>query len=188
MGDAFQYDSSEEVGTLKMDHPPPPPGSKHEGQPAYTVKEAPLGAPKHLRIVCVGAGVSGINLLRTLRLNLKHYEAVVYEKNDGVGGTWLENQYPGCRCDIPSHCYQYSWRQKKDWSSFFAPSDEIREYLCEVCRDEDLLKSIKLLHQVVAAEWDEALGMWNLKIKNLATGDQFNDTANFLINASGILK
>ncbi|PSR97543.1 hypothetical protein BD289DRAFT_458937 [Coniella lustricola] len=186
MGDAFYYDSSEEASTQKMDRPPSP-ESKNGSQANYTVKETPLGTLKYLRIVCVGAGVSGINLLRTLRLNLKHYEAVVYEKNEDVGGTWLENKYPGCRCDIPSHCYQYSWRQKKDWSSFFAPSHEIRDYLCEVCKDEDLLRYIKLSHQVVAAQWHEASGLWHLKIKSLETGEQFDDTANFLINASGIL-
>lgn len=184
MGDAFLYDPSEPLDTSSMDDRI----ADANGQPAYTIEEQPLGTPKHLRIICIGAGVSGINLLRTLRLNLNNYEAVVYEKNGDVGGTWFENTYPGCRCDIPSHCYQYSWRQKKDWGNFFAPGGEIWEYLRQACEDENLAESIKLSHQVEAATWDEPSGLWNLKVRNLKTGEQFDDTSNFLINACGILK
>ncbi|CAN8099376.1 unnamed protein product [Discula destructiva] len=155
--------------------------------PVYTVREQPLGTRKPLRIVCIGAGVSGINLLRTLRINLTDYEAVVYEKNSEVGGTWFENRYPGCKCDIPSHCYQYSWRHNKEWSNFFAPAAEVGEYLCQVCKEEGLNESIKLLHQVEAATWDEPSGLWNLSVRNMRTGEQVKDTANFLINACGIL-
>ncbi|KAL1864438.1 hypothetical protein Daus18300_007670 [Diaporthe australafricana] len=154
----------------------------------YTVRDQPLGTPKPIRIVCIGAGVSGINLLRTLRLNLTDYEAQIYEKNEQVGGTWFENRYPGCRCDIPSHCYQYSWRANKEWSNFFAPASEISDYLCQVCKEENMTGLIKLQHQVTAARWDEAKGVWRLQIKDLRTGVDFDDEANFLVNASGILK
>lgn len=154
----------------------------------YTIDERPLGKPKHLRIICVGAGVSGINLVRTLRLNLNDYEAVVYEKNESVGGTWFENRYPGCKCDIPSHCYQYSWRPNKEWSNFFATAEEIQAYLHKVCEEENLMQAIKLSHQVAAARWDEDSGLWNVRIRNLQTGEEFDDSADFLINGCGILK
>lgn len=156
--------------------------------PVYTVVDQPLGTSRPTRIVCIGAGVSGINLLRTLRLNLTDYEAQIYEKNDQVGGTWFENRYPGCRCDIPSHCYQYSWRPNKEWSNFFAPAGEIGDYLCQVCKEENMMPSIKLQHRVTAALWDEPRGIWSLKVQDLQTGVEFDDEANFLINASGILK
>lgn len=156
--------------------------------PAYTVREKPLGSPKHVRIVGIGAGVSGINMVRTLRLNLTDYEHVIYEKNENVGGTWFENRYPGCRCDIPSHNYQYSWRPNKEWSNFFSPAKEISDYICQVCKEENMMDSIKLLHEVVAAWWDESKSLWMLKVQDLQTGEEFDDYANFLINASGILK
>lgn len=155
---------------------------------AYAVDERPLGSSKHLRIICVGAGVSGINLVRTLRLNLKDYETVVYDKNDGVGGTWFENRYPGCRCDLPSHCYQYSWRPNKEWTNFFSSADEIEAYLRQVCKEENIMQSIKLSHQVLAARWDEDQARWNVRIRNLRTGEDFDDSADFLINGGGILK
>lgn len=182
MGDSFDHVTHTRGGDDKLGPTPPQPAM-------YSIREQPLGTPKALRIVCIGAGVSGINLLRTLRLNLRDYEAVVYEKNASVGGTWFENRYPGCKCDIPSHCYQYSWRPNKEWSNFFAPAEEIQAYLCRVCEEEEgMTESVRLSHQVVAARWDEAEGLWRLRVQNLATGELFDDAANFLINACGILK
>src|SRR5690349_19490321 len=78
--------------------------------PPYQVLKQPLGTTHHVRIVTMGAGMSGINMIRTLRLHLTDYEHVVYEKNPQIGGTWFENRYPGCKCDVPSHNYQFSWR------------------------------------------------------------------------------
>ncbi|EAQ92674.1 hypothetical protein CHGG_00909 [Chaetomium globosum CBS 148.51] len=153
----------------------------------YTVREQPLGSTRHIRIVGIGAGASGLNLLRTLRLNLSDYEVTIYEKNTDVGGTWLENRYPGCRCDVPSHSYQFSWRQKKDWANFFAGAEEIGAYLCQVCDEEGMRDSIKTSHQVVRAEWNEQGGQWELTVRNLETGEEFSDHATFLVDGSGIL-
>lgn len=154
---------------------------------AYTVREQPLGSARHIRIVGVGAGASGLNLIRTLRLNLDDYEVTIYEKNSDVGGTWLENRYPGCRCDVPSHSYQFSWRQKRDWSNFFSGAEEIGDYLCRVCDEEGMRDSIKTSHQVVSARWSEKDGQWELVIKNLETGEEFGDRATFLVDGTGIL-
>jgi cation diffusion facilitator CzcD-associated flavoprotein CzcO len=155
---------------------------------SYAIHEKPIGSTKHVRVVIIGAGASGLNMIRALRLSLRDHEVVVYEKNEGVGGTWFENQYPGCRCDIPSHNYQFSWRPKKDWSNFFAPAEEIRDYLNEVCDEEHMRDSIKTSHQVEEAVWREDQGKWMLKVTDLQAGTQFEDTADFLLNGSGILK
>jgi cation diffusion facilitator CzcD-associated flavoprotein CzcO len=154
----------------------------------YVVLEKPLGTAKHVRIVGIGAGASGINMIRTLRKNLSDYEHVIYEKNEAVGGTWFENRYPGCRCDVPSHNYQFSWRPNLEWTNFFAPAEEIEKYLCRICEEENMTDLIKTRHQVTGAWWDEAQGVWDLSISNLATGEVFRDQANFIVDASGILK
>ncbi|KAG7292499.1 hypothetical protein NEMBOFW57_002534 [Staphylotrichum longicolle] len=154
---------------------------------AYMVREQPLGSTRHIRIVGVGAGASGLNLIRTLRLNLSDYEVVIYEKNADVGGTWLENRYPGCRCDVPSHSYQFSWRQKKDWTNFFSGAEEIGGYLSEVCDAEGMRDSIKTSHQLVSAQWNEKDGQWELVVRNLETGEDFADYATFLVDGTGIL-
>jgi len=155
---------------------------------AYTVQEKPLGSTRHIRIVGIGAGASGLNLLRTLRLNLTDYEVTIYEKNADVGGTWFENRYPGCRCDVPSHSYQFSWRQKKDWTNFHSGAEEIGSYLCRVCDEEGMRESIQTSHQVHSAWWDERRGHWELVVRDLQTGEEFGDIANFLVDGTGILK
>ncbi|KAL0938897.1 phenylacetone monooxygenase [Colletotrichum truncatum] len=159
------------------------------GSTAYSINEAPFGTPRPIRIIGIGAGASGINMIRTIRntLSASTYELVVYEKNADVGGTWFENRYPGCKCDVPSHNYQFSWRPNPAWSSFFAPADEIREYLCQICDDEEMRPYIKTSHKIVSASWSESKAMWEVEIQDLKTGSVFQDQANFLIDATGIL-
>ncbi|KAK7988530.1 Cytochrome c oxidase polypeptide 5 [Apiospora arundinis] len=161
--------------------------TSHTAKAPYTVVEKPLGSTKHVRIVGIGAGASGLNLVRTLRKQLTDYELVIYEKNHDVGGTWLENRYPGCRCDVPSHNYQFSWRPNPEWSNFFAPAEEIRQYLCRICEEENMRESIKTQHRVSGAWWDEARGLWDLNVLNLTTGEEFRDEANFIVDGSGVL-
>jgi cation diffusion facilitator CzcD-associated flavoprotein CzcO len=138
--------------------------------------------------VTIGAGASGINMIRTLRQTLTDYEHVVYEKNPSIGGTWYENRYPGCKCDVPAHNYQYSWRHNPSWSTFFASAHEIEKYLCTVCEEEKMGPSIKTSHQLKNASWNEVKGVWELEIRNLETGEIFNDYGHFLLDATGILK
>ncbi len=175
-----------QMSTQLHHDPPTPPSLADTGD--YAVREEPLGSAKHIRIVGIGAGASGINMIRTLRQNLENYDHIIYEKNGDVGGTWFENRYPGCRCDVPSHNYQFSWRPNKEWTNFFSPADEIGAYLCQICEDENMKDVIKTMHKVVAARWNDGKGLWELSIINLRTGEEFSDEANFLVDASGILK
>lgn len=153
----------------------------------YKVLEQPLGTARHVRIITIGAGASGINMIRTLRTTLTNYTHIVYEKNPKVGGTWYENRYPGCKCDIPAHNYQYSWKPNQGWSSFFGSAEEIEAYFCRVCEEEDLGREIRTEHRVVEARWNER-GIWELKIEDLRTGTVCDDYCHFLLDASGILK
>ena len=148
----------------------------------------PLGSTRPLRIITIGAGASGINMIQTLRNSLTDYEHVVYEKNPKVGGTWYENRYPGCKCDIPSHNYQFSWKPNPEWSTFFAPAEEIERYLCRVCEEGGFWGEIRTSCAVEEARWDEEGGRWRLSIRNLVEGVVFEDDCHFLLDASGILK
>lgn len=58
----------------------------------YTVTEQPLGTPRQLRVVTIGAGAAGLNFSRHVELQMENVDLVVYEKNEDVGGTWLENK------------------------------------------------------------------------------------------------
>ena len=154
----------------------------------YSVRDQPLGSARQIRIVGIGAGLSGLNMIRTLRLNLTNYDFVIYDKNSDVGGTWFESRYPGCRCDVPSHNYQFSWRPKHDWSNFFSPAEEIGGYLRQVCDEEGMRDSIKTSHQIISARWIEEDGSWQLAVKDLQSGTVFSDYAHFLVDGAGVLK
>jgi NADPH-dependent glutamate synthase beta subunit-like oxidoreductase len=67
-------------------------GLHNENDTQYTVTEVPLGTPRHIRVVTVGAGASGLNLARHIELHMENVEHIIYEKNEEVGGTWFENK------------------------------------------------------------------------------------------------
>jgi len=62
---------------------------------AETRLRGPLHAERHVRVICVGAGASGLLLAYKLQRHFRNYSLVVYEKNAEVSGTWYENKYPG---------------------------------------------------------------------------------------------
>jgi NAD(P)-binding Rossmann-like domain len=100
-------------GTLPVDSHPRTNGSHTtNGHSAgdVTIREENYGTKKKKRIAMLGAGISGINFFKFAEQKLENVEIVCYEKNHDVGGTWLENRYPGCACDIPSVVYQFPWR------------------------------------------------------------------------------
>ena len=77
-------------------------------------------------VLVIGAGMSGI--LAGIRLQEHGIPYLIIEKNAGVGGTWYENTYPGCRVDVGNHFYCYSFEPNNDWSEFFARQPELRRY------------------------------------------------------------
>lgn len=78
--------------------------------------DQPLHTKRKLRLICIGAGIAGIAAAYKYQQDLENVDFVIYEKNDNVGGTWYENRYPGCACDIPAHAYTYSWAGNPNWS------------------------------------------------------------------------
>lgn len=82
----------------------------------YEVLQEPIHTVQPKRLVCIGAGIAGIAAAYKYQRDLENVDFVIYEKNHDVGGTWLENRYPGCACDIPAHGYTYSWEGNPNWS------------------------------------------------------------------------
>ncbi|CAG9953721.1 unnamed protein product [Clonostachys rosea f. rosea IK726] len=154
----------------------------------YEITEQPIGTRRPIRVVCLGAGYSGLmmSIMFSQKMQGKNAELVVYERNLDLGGTWLENRYPGCKCDIPAHNYAYSFAPKPDWPNYYATSQQIHQYMHEVADKYDCKKYIKLQHSVQSATWNEGNGKWDLKIKD-ASGSIIGDEADVFINASGVL-
>jgi cation diffusion facilitator CzcD-associated flavoprotein CzcO len=131
------------------------------------------------RVAIIGAGFSGIGMACAL-LDAGLADFTVYEKADGVGGTWWHNRYPGLTCDVPSRFYQYSFDLNPEWSRMFAAGPEIREYARSVVERRGLTRFLRLGVEVTAARWED--GRWRLKC-----GDGTTDEADILVCATGVL-
>ncbi|CAG9948058.1 unnamed protein product [Clonostachys rosea f. rosea IK726] len=116
---------------------------------------------------------------------LSDYELVCYEKNDEVGGTWLQNRYPGCACDVPAHIYTYTFEPNPRWKSYYAYAPEIQEYFVNFCDKYGLREYIKFNHKVLSAVWHEGGGQWKVQIEH--NGQVFTDWCHVLVNGSGLL-
>lgn len=156
-------------------------------QHGYRIKEQPMGTKRKVKVILMGAGASSLNFFKKAEEEMTNLDMVCYEKNSDVGGTWLENRYPGCACDIPSVNYQFSWKIKL-WSHYYSYAPEIWQYLKGIEREGDFInKYIKLKHQVEHVEWDSTAGLWRLRIRDLNTDQVIEDSAEFFINAGGVL-
>ena len=116
-----------------------------------------------LPVVVIGAGESGV--LAGIRLKQAGIPFTVIEKNAGVGGTWYENSYPGCRVDVGNHFYCYSFEPSDHWTEYFAKQPEIRAYFEEVTNRHDLWSQIRFSTEVVRASWDDAVGLWHVVVR-----------------------
>ncbi|KAG8156894.1 hypothetical protein KVR01_013307 [Diaporthe batatas] len=156
--------------------------------PDYKIVEEPIGTRRPLRVVCMGAGYSGLMMAIIFNERMRDSNATlqIYERNEDIGGTWLENRYPGCRCDIPAHNYAYSFCPNPEWPGYYATSRQIFAYMKDVEKKYECEKFIKLKHSITSAIWDEAKGKWQLKVKG-SDGVEFSDEADVFINAGGVL-
>ncbi|KPI36365.1 putative sterigmatocystin biosynthesis monooxygenase stcW [Cyphellophora attinorum] len=160
--------------------------AKDEQKP-YEIREQPFGTKKRMRIVIMGAGVSGLNFFKQSESKLENVEVQCYEKNNDVGGTWLENRYAGCACDIPSVNYQYSWKPAI-WSKYYSEAPEIWQYLKSIEQENDFIrKYVKLRHTVQSAEWTDATGRWAVCVRDDATGETSIDHCDVFLNGGGVL-
>lgn len=154
---------------------------------SYRVSEAFFEKPRPLRIIVIGCGASGILFGYKLKKHIPDSEFVIYEKNHDVGGTWLENRYPGCACDIPSHAYQYPWAPNPEWNKFYSGAEDLWRYFKGVATDFNIMPYVQLKHTVVNAAWGEEEAKWTVSIAK-EDGSQITDVGDFLIDATGVLK
>ncbi|NIL85913.1 Phenylacetone monooxygenase [Rhodococcus fascians] len=137
-----------------------------------------------LDVAIVGAGFAGLYMLYKARE--QGMNAKVFERGDGVGGTWYWNRYPGARCDVESFYYSYSFSPELDqewnWTERYPTQPEILAYLNHVADRFDLRDDICLETEIVSAHYDDSSTLWNL---TSARGHEF--TTKFFVMASGNL-
>ena len=112
--------------------------------------------------IVIGAGISGIAAAYKMK-QAGYQDYIVLEKASRVGGTWRDNNYPGCGCDVPSALYSFSFSPSHKWSHLFAKQPEILSYLEEVVEKYDLGEKIEFNNELISARWDEAKHIWNLE-------------------------
>ena len=113
-------------------------------------------------VAVIGAGMSGI--LAAHRLKQAGVDCVVLEKNPDVGGTWLENTYPGCRVDVFNHVYSYAGEQRPDWPQYHSSQPVLLDYFQDCARRWGIRDRIRFGTGVDAMSWDEHARRWTLQL------------------------
>jgi 4-hydroxyacetophenone monooxygenase len=150
-------------------------GAAHKASAAVPFSKLPL------RAIVIGAGMSG--LCASVELAKAGIDHVVLERNDSVGGTWLENRYPGCGVDVPSHLYSYSFAPN-DWTMYFALRDEIHNYFERFADDFGVRPRIRFGTSVEKAVWDGDVQEWTVETID-SDGHRAVLRANVVISAVG---
>ena len=130
-------------------------------------------------VAIIGTGFAGLGMAMKLKdagLN----DFVLLEKAGEVGGTWRDNHYPGCACDVPSHLYSFSFAQNPEWTRLFSPQPEIFSYLKRVTDERGIREHIRFNSTLSEARWDDTAGVWNLR-----TAEGGHYTARVLVSGMG---
>ncbi len=112
-------------------------------------------------VAVIGTGFAGLGMsIKLKRQGIDDF--VVLERASSVGGTWRDNTYPGCQCDVPSHLYSLSFAPNPDWSRSFSPQPEIWEYLRRTADEQGVTPHIRFDSEVTEARWDDDRRIWVL--------------------------
>jgi cation diffusion facilitator CzcD-associated flavoprotein CzcO len=133
-----------------------------------------------VHVAIIGAGFSGIGA--AIRLQQQGItDVVLLERANALGGTWRDNDYPGCACDVPSRLYSFSFAQHSGWTRRFSAQPEILAYLTRVAAEYGITPRIRLGHALQSARWDDAAQRWRI----VTTGGSY--AARVLLLATGAL-
>ncbi|WP_051146673.1 flavin-containing monooxygenase [Marinobacter daepoensis] len=114
------------------------------------------------RIAIIGTGFSGLGM--AIKLKEAGFEDfVILEQSDNVGGTWHDNHYPGCACDVQSALYSFSFEQNPNWTRMFARQPEIQAYLRHCAEKYGLMEHIRFKTHVAGARWNDKTSAWMIE-------------------------
>ncbi|MFF3752998.1 flavin-containing monooxygenase [Streptomyces sp. NPDC002018] len=135
---------------------------------------------QHVRVAVVGSGFGGLGAaVRLRREGITDF--VVLERAGSLGGTWRDNSYPGCACDVPSHLYSFSFAPNPDWPRAFSGQRHIRAYLERIADAFGLRPHLRLHHEVLRMRWDNEALHWELETS------RGTFTAEVVVSAAGPL-
>jgi cation diffusion facilitator CzcD-associated flavoprotein CzcO len=154
--------------------------SRQAGGVTSPAQTAPLlAASADLGVAILGAGFGGLCMAIKLREQGRD-DFLILEKASDLGGTWRDNTYPGCGCDVPAHLYSYSFAQNPDWTRTYARQPEILAYMRRVAAERGIEQKIAYDTHVTELVWDDAARHWRLQ-----TADGRRLTARVVVSAVG---
>ncbi|KAE8355467.1 hypothetical protein BDV28DRAFT_146140 [Aspergillus coremiiformis] len=158
------------------------PGSRPVGNQGYTSST----------VVIIGAGISGLCMAIEILNRSQCRNILLLEKGSQVGGTWNDNKYPGCACDVWGALYSFSFEQKSDWAREYPGQEEIRDYVIHVAEKYGLYKYIRFNTAVQEARWDNDHRQWKVNVavsgyKDSQFHESYQITTDFLVSAVGQL-
>ncbi|WP_440899007.1 flavin-containing monooxygenase [Actinosynnema sp.] len=154
--------------------------TEHGGVPATTA-----GADRRMRIVVIGAGLSGLAMAHELR---EHgFDYAIYEKHDEPGGVWVENTYPRCGLDTHPFAYAWSFGPSTEWESLYATRDHVLAYIQRHAAAFGATARTHYGHELTAARFDEESYTWRLLFSRTGTGEVVEVVCDILITAVGTL-
>jgi len=143
-------------------------------------------APRDVRFVIIGTGFAGLGAAIALR-RAGHHDLVVLERADDVGGTWRDNAYPGCRCDVESNLYSFSFAPNPDWSQTYSAQPELRSYLRDIAARYGVLPTVRFGHEVTAVAWDDTARRWRISTTRGEDDPGPEFSARYVIAGTGFL-
>ncbi|HEX6499296.1 MAG TPA: NAD(P)/FAD-dependent oxidoreductase [Micromonosporaceae bacterium] len=135
---------------------------------------------EHVQVLIVGSGFGGLGTAIALKRDGVD-DFVVLERADDLGGTWRDNSYPGCACDVPSHLYSFSFAPNPNWSRTFSRQPEIWAYLRDCADRYGIAPHIRFGTELLGADWDDERRRW------VARTSRGEFTADVLVAATGPL-
>lgn len=117
---------------------------------------------REISAAIVGGGFGGVGAAIKL-LEAGITDLTIFERNDGVGGVWQANSYPGAACDVPSHLYSFSFAPGTEWSSRYAPQADIEQYLNHLVDDYGVRPHLRCNTAVESAQFDGEKKSWHVK-------------------------
>jgi cation diffusion facilitator CzcD-associated flavoprotein CzcO len=140
-----------------------------------------MGVKADVEVAIIGSGFVGLCMaIQLRRAGMDSF--AVFERGPDIGGTWRDNTYPGCACDIPSHLYSFSFERQADWTRMYPTQPEIWNYLKHCVEKYGLGPAIRTNTEVRKAEYDEASHLWRVETLE---GDTI--TARAVVSAMGPL-
>ncbi|MFE7592764.1 flavin-containing monooxygenase [Kitasatospora sp. NPDC057512] len=137
-------------------------------------------AVRHLKVAVIGAGISGLGTaIGLLKAGIDDF--LVFERATDLGGTWRDNTYPGCACDVQAHLYSYSFARNPDWKSTFATQAEVHAYLKDCATRHGVDPHLRYDHELHNATWNDTHHHWDIRTKH------GRYTAQILVTGTGYL-